>query len=369
MGTSVLLLFLLLNCSSRNAEGSSPQGERSKREPAVPMEWKLLGLIPPSLAGKDKAIRCFASSILFRIPMRLASGSRGIPSSSKKLGIFSMPSPTGLRPGLLLTSLMILADLRPWVGAGDGEGVTAMGMCLTGMEMLSPAGSLFVWICKGDVFGLELKKLCCGEVFEVELKGVCCGDGVEGELGKGWTLKGEETEGLGPFENMDCMGACISDELRAPNPTATLLVASDWLNMLVGERGEAEEVGEAMLVIIGDRNGEEVGEGLLTGEEEPLDSSLLRIVEEMVLRAACFARSVFTKLETRSSRFPLRFGDASSSSGLALAGSWEMWVMEEPLWGESLLEDEGEETVDCLGELEESDAGTRGRSKLKDENP
>jgi len=70
-----------------------------------------------------------------------------------------------------------------------------------------------------------------------------------------------------------------------------------------------------------------VGDGLLTGEEDPLgEPSLRRMVEDIVFLAACLARSVLTKLETRSSRFPLRFGEARSSSGLVsgVTGPWEM---------------------------------------------
>jgi len=67
-------------------------------------------------------------------------------------------------------------------------------------------------------------------------------------------------------------------------------------------------------------------------------------VEDMVFRAACLARSVFTKLDTRSSRLPLRLGEAKSSRGPPLT-SPVMWVREEPRAGDSrLLEDEGEDT-------------------------
>ena len=63
-----------------------------------------------------------------------------------------------------------------------------------------------------------------------------------------------------------------------------------------------------------------MGEGLRTGEADPLEAvgeppSRRIMVEEMVLRAACLARSVLTKLVTSSSRLPLRLGEASSSSG------------------------------------------------------
>lgn len=106
--------------------------------------------------------------------------------------------------------------------------------------------------------------------------------------------------------------------------------------LLPGETGSGE-VGvpplPAVFVSIGLRRGEAprydgVGELLLTGEDEPFgEPSLLIIVEEIVLRAACFARSVLTKLETRSSRFPLRFGEASSSKGptsVLRVGPWEI---------------------------------------------
>ena len=65
-----------------------------------------------------------------------------------------------------------------------------------------------------------------------------------------------------------------------------------------------------------------LGEGLRTGDADPLLllfvlglPSRRIIVDEIVLRAACFARSVLTKLVTNSSRLPLKFGEASSSSG------------------------------------------------------
>ena len=88
--------------------------------------------------------------------------------------------------------------------------------------------------------------------------------------------------------------------------------------------GEArlERVGTE-LVSIGLRRGEpllklsgELGEGLLTGEDEPLgEPSRLMSVEDIVFLAACFALSVLTKLDTRSSKLPLRLGEASSSRG------------------------------------------------------
>ena len=119
-GTSMRRLFLLRNCSKRNADGFSPHGDPSKRL-LDPIELKLLGLTPPSLAGKDKAILCFASSILFLICMMLASGSLGAPNSSKKFGIFSIPSPDtglwenwkGLLGATLFTFCSTDGDLRP----------------------------------------------------------------------------------------------------------------------------------------------------------------------------------------------------------------------------------------------------------------
>ena len=72
------------------------------------------------------------------------------------------------------------------------------------------------------------------------------------------------------------------------------------------------------------------------------DPILLRSVEEIVFLAACLARSVLTKLLTRSSKLPLRFGEARSSRGPV---SVPICVREDPRAGESLLEDEvGEET-------------------------
>jgi hypothetical protein len=104
-----------------------------------------------------------------------------------------------------------------------------------------------------------------------------------------------------------------------------------------------------------------VGEGLLTGEEVPLEGepSLLIMVEEIVFLAACLARSVLTKEDTRSSRFPLRLGEAKSSRGPASVWTeegWEMCVMDDPLAGDSLVEEVGEETVECLGEDESEEA-------------
>ena len=75
---------------------------------------------------------------------------------------------------------------------------------------------------------------------------------------------------------------------------------------------------------------------------------LLKSVEEIVFLAACLARSVLTKLLTRSSKFPLRFGEARSSRGPP--ASELICVREEPRAGESLLE---EELVLCRGETEE----------------
>jgi hypothetical protein len=53
------------------------------------------------------------------------------------------------------------------------------------------------------------------------------------------------------------------------------------------------------------------------GEDDPLGEPIrFMMVEEIVLRAACLARSVLTKLDTKSSRFPLRSGEARSSKGV-----------------------------------------------------
>ena len=102
-----------------------------------------------------------------------------------------------------------------------------------------------------------------------------------------------------------------------------------------------------------------MGEGLLTGEEDPLGEPILRRMDEdMVFLAACLARSVLTKLETRSSRLPLRLGDARSSRGSidSVLGLAEMWVMLEPRWGDSRVEEEGEEKEEWRGE--ESEEGS-----------
>ena len=39
-------------------------------------------------------------------------------------------------------------------------------------------------------------------------------------------------------------------------------------------------------------------------------------------------------------------------------------MIEDPRWGDSLVDDDGEETVECRGELEESEEATRDRSRL-----
>jgi len=232
-GTSIRRLFLLRNCSKRKAEGSSPQGEPSKRF-LEPMAVKLFGRTPPSLAGNDKAILCFASSILFLICMMLVSGSFGAPNSSKKFGIFSMPSPAGLFgnwKGLfgatLFTCCRTDGDLRPCAGcdvcgAGFGFCEIAIGMCFTGIGMLSSV--LAVCMCRGDVLAGRFCKLPAGL------------EGLWGEAAV-WTCKGEEGDGFGEFlPKMDCIGAWMSDDCK--KPTATLFVLSDWLNMDVGDLGE-----------------------------------------------------------------------------------------------------------------------------------
>ena len=149
------------------------------------------------------------------------------------------------------------------------------------------------------------------------------------------------------MEKIDCMGEWTSS-------------FSDW-NMLGGETSGEAKLARVWteLVSIGLRRGEpllklsgELGEGLLTGEEEPLgEPSLLISVEDIVFLAACLARSVLTKLDTRSSRLPLRLGEASSSKGPT---SVLICVREDPLAGDSLLEEVGEETelLLCLGEVE-----------------
>ena len=97
-----------------------------------------------------------------------------------------------------------------------------------------------------------------------------------------------------------------------------------------------------------------VGEGLRTGEDDPLgDPNLRIIVEEIVFLAACLARSVLTKLVTSSSRFPLRLGEARSSRGPTSVGEdGDMWVIEDPLDGDSRVDEVGDETEELCGEDE-----------------
>ena len=91
---------------------------------------------------------------------------------------------------------------------------------------------------------------------------VCTWRGVVAEViwGGLGRCRGEEGRGglTGLWEKIDCMGAWTSDWRK---PTATRLVASDWLNMEEGERGEdwasKGGEGEAMFVIMGERSGEE----------------------------------------------------------------------------------------------------------------
>lgn len=60
------------------------------------------------------------------------------------------------------------------------------------------------------------------------------------------------------------------------------------------------------------------------GEDDPLGEPIrFMMVEEMVFRAACLARSVLTKLDTKSSRFPLRLGEARSSKGVTSGAGTE----------------------------------------------
>lgn len=75
----------------------------------------------------------------------------------------------------------------------------AMGMCLTGMGMLSPGSTLAVWTCRGEVLDKAADSLVCtwrGRVAEV----------IWGGLGR---CRGEDGRaGLtGLWEKMDCMGA------------------------------------------------------------------------------------------------------------------------------------------------------------------
>ncbi len=59
------------------------------------------------------------------------------------------------------------------------------------------------------------------------------------------------------------------------------------------------------------------GEGLLTPDPLPPPPFLLMVamVSAIVCLAACFARSLETKVDTRSFRLPFTSGEASSSSG------------------------------------------------------
>ena len=227
-----------------------------------------------------------------------------------------------------------------------------MGICLTGMATL-PASLASVWTWSGESLEVWLWENIGFIVLWKSLEFVLEAPEALALKGRVWCrlvadFLGWE-EGLGPLEKMDWMGEWTS-----------------WLsdgNMLGGETS-----GEAMLALVGTefvsiglRSGEpllklsgELGEGLLTGEAEPLgDPIRLKRVEEIVFLAACLARSVLTKLLTRSSKFPLRFGDARSSRGPA---SVLICVREEPRAGDSLLEEEvGEETELVLwrGETEE----------------
>lgn len=59
------------------------------------------------------------------------------------------------------------------------------------------------------------------------------------------------------------------------------------------------------------------------GEDDPLgDPILFMMVDDIVFLAACLALSVLTKLDTKSSRFPLRVGEASSSKGVTSDVCW-----------------------------------------------
>lgn len=181
------------------------------------------------------------------------------------------------------------------------------------------------------------------------------------------------------FENIDCMGAWMSllfnekaDGERFVVMGIVFMPASP-INILDMDPLPGEicsgEVGvpllPAVFVSIGLLSGEAplregVGELLLAGEDEPFgEPILLIIVEEIVLRAACLALSVFTKFETKSSKFPFKFGEARSSRGptsVVSDGPCDICVIDDPLEGDSLVDEPGEEIVDCLGD-EESDPG------------
>lgn len=95
--------------------------------------------MPPSLAGKLKAILCLASSNLFLILFMLASGSFTDPKSSNKFFIGCMaafssmgsgcfPDIGGMN-GFLFTFCKTAGDLSPSLELG----LIAIGMCFTGI--------------------------------------------------------------------------------------------------------------------------------------------------------------------------------------------------------------------------------------------
>merc|ERR1719336_305844 len=157
LGISIRRLFRRRNCSNRKEEGSSPQG-LSKR--LLPMFPKLLGLTPPSLAGRDSAILCLASSNFRLISRNLASLTD--PNSLKRFGMGACwsPGPAAAARGCPAAAFCsTLGDLRPPAPAPASLpelGALAMGMCLTGMGM-APAESVLVtasrsvWMWRGEV--------------------------------------------------------------------------------------------------------------------------------------------------------------------------------------------------------------------------
>ena len=152
-GISIRLLFRRRNCSNRKEEGSSPQG-LSKM--LLPMDPKLLGLTPPSRAGSDKAILCFASSNLRLISRNFASLTN--PDSSKRLGMGEccpwslVVFDTANGKAFLFAFCNTEGDLRP-VSLELG-GTLLMGICLTGIGILPSFSSLSVWMWRGEVLEL-----------------------------------------------------------------------------------------------------------------------------------------------------------------------------------------------------------------------
>jgi len=109
-------LFLRRNCSKRKEEGSSPQGLFILSFSNMLRAMRLLGRSPPSLAGRDNAILCLASSNRRRIAMRFSSGSFTEPNWSNRLGM-GWCSLLGLLrgkvKGFLWTFCRTEGDLRP----------------------------------------------------------------------------------------------------------------------------------------------------------------------------------------------------------------------------------------------------------------